>query len=148
MLVTSVETESYQNEGTRIALRFPRGLVGLDDWKDLSLVAHGSGPIMLLVPDAEPYRVLPVCMAGLVARNYTFELSDSDAAFLELESPEDAIVLTILTVREDPPTVTANLMAPLVINRRKGLGAQIILEDSGYPLRYVVYGATPDAEPC
>jgi flagellar assembly factor FliW len=148
MMLTSLKATATPQGHVRVSLHFPRGLVGLDHWKDFTLLQEGSGPIMLLVPEDEPRRVLPVCAAGLIVHDFEFELPDSDVALLGLESPEDAVVFTILTVQEEPPLVTANLMAPLVVNRRNGLGVQAILENSGYPLRHVVYQGPSDPRPC
>ncbi len=141
MIVTSPKTKGSKAGPATMAVHFPRGLVGLEHWKDFTLLAEGVWPIMLLAPDADPSRVLPVCMAGLLLRGYEFELPDAFVSLLNLQDPGDALVLAILTLQEDPPLVTANLLAPLVVNRRNGLGVQVILEDSGYPLRHVVYQA-------
>lgn len=149
MIVTSVRTRASQAGLARMALHFPRGLVGLESWKDFTLLAEGAWPIMLLAPHADAARVLPVCMAGLLLQGYEFELPDAFVTLLKLQDPGDALVLAILTLQEDPPLVTANLLAPLVVNRRNGLGAQVILENSGYPLRHMVYqGPMRISSPC
>ena len=70
--------------------------------------------------------------------DYRVELPSSRLSDLELEG-DDAGVAVILTVHGDPSTATANLLAPLVFNIRKGLGRQVILEGSGHPVRARVF---------
>jgi flagellar assembly factor FliW len=54
--------------------------------------------------------------------------------------PNDAMVLNIVTVsKSEPVTATANLIGPIVINRRTGLAKQVVLSnhakyDARYPL--------------
>ncbi len=140
MLLTSVKPDVPEALHAHVRLYFPKGLVGLEHWKEFRLMVD-SEPIMLLVPEEDPDRLLPVTMVALLVNGYEIELSDADVETLELRDPSDAVVLAILTVRRDPPTVTANLLAPLVINRRNLKGLQVILDGSGYPLRHVVFSA-------
>ena len=67
--------------------------------------------------------------------DYAPELDDTTAERLGLESAEDAVVLVILTVAERIEQTTANLMAPVVINRHTGEAVQALLVTSGYDIR-------------
>jgi flagellar assembly factor FliW len=64
-------------------------------------------------------------------------------ANLGLESADDAMVMTIITVGQPP---TANLLGPVVVNRRTRVAAQVVQYQSNYraaePLAPV---APPDA---
>ena len=55
---------------------------------------------------------------------------------LEVDKAEDSERMVILTVRSEPVKMTANLRAPLVINKQKKLASQVILEDGQYPVHY------------
>ena len=48
---------------------------------------------------------------------------------LDLESADDAMVLTIITLGQPP---TANLLGPLVVNRRTRVAAQVVQYQSSY----------------
>ena len=55
-------------------------------------------------------------------------------------SPEDLLVLVLLTLPPGRPReMTANLMAPLVINRQTRQGQQFILDNPNYTLKYPVF---------
>ncbi len=61
--------------------------------------------------------------------DYEPEISEDIAMTLQIERPEDAVVLTIVTIRKDPLKVTLNLKAPLMINPVTKRGGQVVLED-------------------
>jgi flagellar assembly factor FliW len=51
---------------------------------------------------------------------------------LQIEKPDDVLLYVIVTIKENPLESTANLVGPLMINRLKRLGKQIIIEDERY----------------
>lgn len=68
--------------------------------------------------------------------SYAPELTDEQAAGLELTDPADAMLLVVANpgASGGAPT-TVNLLAPIVVNARTAVGAQLILEDQDLPLR-------------
>jgi len=71
---------------------------------------------------------------------YSPELDDATVERLELRSADDALVLVILTVAERIEHTTANLMAPVVVNRHTGNAVQALLVSSGYDIRTPLVG--------
>jgi len=72
----------------------------------------------------------------IVCSDYDFELDDDLAAELGLSTPEEAMVLAIVTVPPgEPKKATVNLQAPVVLNLHKKTGCQVIINDLRYPLR-------------
>lgn len=65
--------------------------------------------------------------------SYAPELTDEQAAGLELTDPADAMLLVVANPGASGTTV--NLLAPIVVNARTAAGAQLILEDQDLPLR-------------
>jgi len=55
---------------------------------------------------------------------------------LGLERAEDLAVLTIITVPSDPSAMSANLMAPVVINAGTRVARQIIIDNGLYSTRH------------
>lgn len=114
-------------------IRFPDGLYGFEEFKGYTVVEHSrDAPFLWLQslddPDlafviAEPFAFFPW---------YEVFMPDDDTGRLELASPEDAAVFVILVIPDNPEDMTANLLAPLVCNVKRGLGRQIILHDRGY----------------
>jgi len=78
----------------------------------------------------------------VVKSDYKPLISDNDAVLLEIENAEDVVLLAIATIRQAPFSVSVNLKAPLVINSKKKVGKQVVLEDHAYPIQYFL---TPDS---
>jgi flagellar assembly factor FliW len=68
--------------------------------------------------------------------DYEAMISDNDVKLLEIEDAEDVVLLAIVTIRQNPFSVSVNLRAPLVINAKKKIARQIVLEDAQYPVQY------------
>lgn len=113
-------------------IEIPTGLIGLshlrrfdltpatDAWPFVTLHALGDDELNFLA--MEPHSVIP---------NYHLELNDDDAEALGLADSRDALIYNIVTVHPTPKNyVTANLIAPLVVNRRTLVGKQVILANS------------------
>jgi flagellar assembly factor FliW len=71
---------------------------------------------------------------------YAPELDDATVERLKLQTADDALVLVILTVAETIEHTTANLMAPVVVNRHTGEAVQALLVSSGYDIRTPLVG--------
>ncbi|ROP65988.1 flagellar assembly protein FliW [Curtobacterium sp. ZW137] len=65
--------------------------------------------------------------------SYAPSLSDAQAASIGLADPADAMLLVV--ANPGAAGTTVNLLAPVVVNARTGVGAQFILEDQDLPLR-------------
>ena len=68
--------------------------------------------------------------------DYETMISDNDVKLLEIEEAEDVVLLAIVTIRQNPFSVSVNLRAPVVINAKKKIAKQIVLEDAQYPVQY------------
>ncbi|SIT83167.1 flagellar assembly protein FliW [Microbacterium sp. RU33B] len=68
-----------------------------------------------------------------VAPDYAPVLSDEQTDLLLLLSPDDALLLVVAQLTADGLGV--NLLAPVVVNQRTGVAAQLILEGQDFPLR-------------
>ena len=68
-----------------------------------------------------------------VLQEYAPTLTDEQTATLELESPDDALLLVVAHPSDDG--VSVNLLAPIVVNRGTGVALQVILDGQDYPLR-------------
>jgi flagellar assembly factor FliW len=127
-------------------LTFPSGLVGFPDLKVFRLFEPSDGYPLKFLQSTEQPGISFVCMdAAAVDLDYEVPLGDEDAAFLALEKPEDAIVMLLMVVPEDPRRMTANLAGPLVVNSLTKLGRQILLDTRKYALQHPVFA--PKEEP-
>lgn len=125
-------------------LSFPAGLAGFESLRAFRLFEPTDGYPLRFLQSVEQPEVSFVCMdAAAIKMDYEVPLGDQDAAFLALEKPEDALVLLLVVVPEDPRQMTANLAGPLVVNVKTRQGCQVILDSRHYALKHPVFG-TPD----
>lgn len=98
----------------------------------LDEIEGAQGLYALRALDSESTRLF-VLDAGVYLPEYTPEITDEQAASLELTRGEDALVLVVANPGESGTTM--NLMAPIVVNSMNGHCAQFILEGDEWPLR-------------
>jgi flagellar assembly factor FliW len=122
-------------------IEFPGGLVGFPEWTRFSVLAHPQGDPLRLLQSLDN-RLVSFILAdpALILAGYRIGISEADARAIGYDSaltvrepwPSSMRVFCILSVQEDPFSVTANLLGPLVLNLETGLGRQLVLSDSGY----------------
>jgi flagellar assembly factor FliW len=109
-------------------LEFPAGLVGLPELVGFAFEPIEGTVVHELVSLDDPTFRFAAANADDVRPGITADLIGRDLV------PEGAQVLVLLAVHGDPPSVTANLAGPLVVDQA-GIGRQLVLEDADYPLR-------------
>jgi flagellar assembly factor FliW len=128
-------------------LEFPAGLPGFERERRFALIEDERfAPFGWLQSLADPTVRFLVAPIELVDPGYPVE-----QARLAWDGPAEGEpeLLCILTVRDDLREATANLRAPLVVDRRARRGAQVILHDDRLPLRHPILptAARPAAIP-
>ena len=120
-------------------ITFKEGIPGLENLRKFVIVSNGSDPIMWLVSIEDESIALPVINPWLVRVDYVVDIPRDVMEELEINDMEDVQVWAVLVIpREKPEDMTINLLAPIVINVKKGLGKQVIMEGSGYEIRHLV----------
>ena len=79
-------------------------------------------------PPGVEFIVVP---PGVLFPDYQVAVDEETVERLDLRA-EDAAVLSIVTLSEDGSAPTANLLGPIVVNRRNGAAAQVVLHGSDY----------------
>lgn len=118
-------------------LRFILPLPGFPEAREFTLepVEEQAGLLSILRSTDQPSLEFVVALPEAFFADYTPELDNTTADRLGLTTSDDALVLVILTVAERIEQTTANLMAPIVVNRTTGEALQALLVTSGYDIR-------------
>jgi flagellar assembly factor FliW len=121
-------------------ITFPDGLVGLSHLKRFVLVRHDdNSPFRWLQSVEEPGFAMLVIDPWFFRPDYEVVLSDVDVERLQLS--DEAIRWVYVTVSippGKPHAMTANLLAPIVINGNARRGRQVILNDERYNTRHPI----------
>ncbi|NLM42138.1 MAG: flagellar assembly protein FliW [Firmicutes bacterium] len=117
---------------------FPRGILGFADYHRYVLVERTDSVFSFLQSVDEPSLTFVVIMPELVRADYAVDLSEEEIELLQISSPEDGKVFGIVTIPENVAEMTVNLQAPVVINTRERLGAQLIIAGDKYHTKHNV----------
>ena len=120
-------------EGT---LTFPRGVLGFPEARDFVLVGTSrSGFYWLQSLDHDTLTFL-VLDPFVHVPDFTVDIPDEEMGPLGTDASE-IVVLGVVTLPAGPDDpLTVNLQGPLVINMKRGVGSQLMLDDSPFGLRH------------
>jgi len=111
---------------SELTLKFPNGIMGFDQAKEFTLHAAAPGsPYLWLELASQPGHGFVVVAPACCSPGYAPDISQPDVQFLDVHSADDAFVLNIVTLRANGEA-TANLRAPLVLNRHTLVGKQCV----------------------
>ena len=114
-------------------IRFEEGIIGVPRARRFELLVREDSPIRVLrCLDIEGFA-LPVVDPRLVDAGYQPVLGPRVQESLLLQAGEPILLLAVTTL--EPAGPVANLRAPVVVNVKRRLAKQIILDDRAYPLR-------------
>jgi len=130
--IVSPRLGTYDVPADRI-LELPDGLVGLPDARRFALLEsnHPDTPFRYLLCVDLPELAFLVCDPEPFFPGYAAGLPASCGA-----TAAEAAVLVIVTVPDDAGAMTANLMAPLVIDGANRRGRQVIVEGARFQTRH------------
>lgn len=135
--ITKPASSPFFAEG--VVLTFPKGLLGFERLTSFRLVEPQDAYPLKFLQSVESEEVSFICIdPAAVKKDYEVSLSDEEAQALGLESPGDALILTLVVVPENPRHMTTNLAGPLVVNVKTRVGYQIILNSETFPLRFPI----------
>lgn len=130
------EVEIQQSE----IITFENGLPGFQQYTKYILLGLDADLPLALLQSTEDEQVgFVVGYPFAFKPDYAFDVSEEDKEQLQLEEESEVATYTVITLKENFADSTINLLAPIIINTKKKLGKQIVLQDSEkYPLRYQV----------
>ncbi|MBY6037058.1 flagellar assembly protein FliW [Fictibacillus nanhaiensis] len=119
-------------------LHFEQGLPGFEEETQFILMPMDGTPFSILQSATTPELAFVTADPFVFFKNYDFELSLTDQEHLQVNKASDVFVQVIVTVADIFEKSTANLQAPLIINREQNRGKQVVLTDSKYLSRHLL----------
>lgn len=118
---------------------FRPGLVGFERLTRYVVVPEEDSPVEWLQSLEDPGLAFAMIEPFLLYPEFGFELTDGDCEALGLRTPEDAIIRCLLTLNGSVDDITANLLAPIVMNRTTCVARQIVLQDGNLSTRFPLF---------
>ena len=120
-------------------LHFPDALYGFeqeDRFVLLPLDPNIESPMEWLQSLETPVLAFIVTDPFVFVPQYNMVLSDSEKDLLKIESTESVAIRVIVTIPKVHTEMTANPVAPLVINQQNNLARQTVLTSAEYDTRH------------
>lgn len=139
MLIHSTRLGSVDVPEDKI-IDFPFGLPGFSDEKSFAFLPYqDDSPFAFLQSVSEPNLMFLLVEPFSFFQNYDFEVDDEIVEQLGLSNENLPEVFNVVSIREKPEEMTANLLAPIIINWRDQKAMQIVLEKTQYTIRHRLF---------
>ncbi|NNU76040.1 flagellar assembly protein FliW [Clostridium estertheticum] len=123
----------YSNEDIIV---FKKGLPGFKELKNFIIFPLEKNEVFSILHSIENAEVGLVLVSPFnIAKDYEFKIPDNYIKELEIDKPEEVLVLTTVTLSSNIKNMTTNLKAPIIINVKEKLGEQLILDNDKYKIK-------------
>ncbi|MGN8842569.1 flagellar assembly protein FliW [Niallia sp. HCP3S3_B10] len=121
-------------------ITFPQAIPGFPEEKEFVLLPlDEEGQFIVLQSVGNQQLAFVLSNPFTFFQDYDFTLEDHIVELLELESEEEVQVFSILTVQDPFEMTTANLQAPIIINSKKNIAKQVILNEPNYHTKHPLF---------
>ena len=122
-------------------IRFPNGIPGFLEEKEFVMIPLGENePFVFLQSLKEGDLAFLLTNPFLFFKDYEFVLPDEILAMLEIKESTDFATYSILSILDkNIKNMTANLVAPLIINLNTKQACQVVLEKTVYTTRHRLF---------
>ncbi|MFD6208039.1 flagellar assembly protein FliW [Peribacillus sp. NPDC060253] len=124
--------------------RFDSGIPGFLEEKQFCLLTLDDTPFFVLQSIETKQVAFIMTNPFDVFRDYEVKLPDEVLSSLQIETEQEVVTFVILTIQDPFNETTANLQAPIIINRSNKTGKQLIMSGSEYRTKHRLF--EPPAE--
>lgn len=136
-LVTKPYGEVEVQEKQRI--HFENGIIGFEEVKHYFLLdSREGGPFYWLQAAGDPELAFILMNPRVFRPDYSLDVQESDLRAVGIQTMEECLDFVILTVPEDASKISANLMGPVIINRRTREARQVISLNEEHTTRHYI----------
>ena len=127
---------------------FPHGLPGFPKERKFAyLPSAPDSPFAFLQSLAEPNLTFIVVDPFAFFQDYKFTLDDQLVSELGLADDNPPQIISIVSVPANSEEMTANLLAPVIINTQSRTAIQMVLEKTPYTTRHRLFPNGFDKQP-
>lgn len=120
---------------------FPEGLLGFEKYTKFALIDSEYEPFIWLQSTEESNLAFLMIDPFLICSDYEADIDDSALRNIGVDSAEDIIIMTLVTIPKDGSSITANFLGPVVINKKNRKCLQVILNDSRWTTKFDIVKA-------
>lgn len=129
-------------------VHFPQGIPAFEEEHEFLIVPYDeASPYVFLQSIATPDLAFLMTIPFVFFSDYEFEIDDESLTRLGITKQEDLLIYVILTLPGGKvQDMTANLMAPIVINTANMQARQVVLDKSRYNTKHRLFPEKKEAE--
>lgn len=117
-------------------ISFKNGILGFEEIKHFFLLDGENGsPFYWLQALEMPEIAFVIIDPAYVVDNYKLDINQKDLDELQIINQEEMLIFSIVTIYEKPEDITVNLLGPVIINKSKRIGKQIINQNDEYEIK-------------
>lgn len=122
-------------------INFVQGPLAFEDYKKFFIIdpEENDFPFKLLQSAEEESLGFILTDPFTFKPDYDIELNEDVLQELEIEKPEDILVFVFLVIPDKVENISANLVAPIIINAEKRLAKQVILDGTDYETKFRIF---------
>ena len=115
---------------------FEKGIPGLEKYREFEIHQVESNEKFKQIISIEDSNIGFIAISPFeIKKDYELNLSDDVIKELQIDSPKDVLVLSLITLGKTLEKSTVNLKAPVIINIKNNKGKQLILQDDKYNIK-------------
>ena len=124
-----------------LIITLPEGILGFEDIKRYIILDHfdKESPFKWLQSVEDPSLAFVITDPLIFVPDYKAKVSKEEIKSIELSDAGKAIIVVIVNIKRDHSEITINLQGPIVINAEKKLAKQIVIRESDYSVRHVIF---------
>ena len=128
-------------------LTLSEGMLGFSECSRYVLMDDEIGePFMWMQSLDIPSLAFVVIDPAVILPSFHFSVKKDQIKALETSNVDDLQVHVIVTMAANILDVTVNLQGPIVINKEKRVGQQIVLNDPNFSTRHPLFTDQPETE--
>jgi len=121
-------------------ITFEKGILGFEDLRDFTILTLPENEVFQCLQSIENQNVAFIIINPWnFFKDYDIKLNDEYIKELDIHDKKQIAIYNIVTIPEDIKKMTANLLAPLVINIDSKKSKQIVLENTDYKTKHFIY---------
>lgn len=137
---TAVEIAGEKATNKKVYLKMVQGILAFEEVVNYTLQPVPDNPLFFWL-EAEDGLGFLLTRPESFFEDYKITMNREDLKDLlaETDDPEKIEVFVIITVPEKMTDMTANLLAPVLVNEDEGLARQLVLKDVPYTTRHCLF---------
>ena len=136
MEITTAQFGKIEITETQI-YSFPKGIPGFEEHNQFAIIDMEGTPFSYLQSLVEPEISLLITDPFEFYKNYEFELPTPVVEELKLDNGVQ--IRNVVTLQEQVQQSTLNLLAPIIFNTESQTARQVILHDTSYTSRHLLW---------